>query len=381
VTTPLAALVALAAGRDLGRLGDPAELVRDAAQHRLAPLLSAELARRGDQLGEPHDRRLAFEEMADRARTAAAGATLQWAAERLATEGIIVGTAKGISAGMRWWPDPTLRPCNDVDLFVAPNDVARLGRIVTLLQPGYPGASRLGELALGGSVQYVSFAPDLDGGANVDLHVDVTNLLCRTRQHDELWRRTVLQPLANGTAVRLLDPSLAVVHLAINQLRDGFPFLVQLVDLRFALADPALDWDVVDRFVQTEGWSFLVYGSLAYGCEVLGIDYRGPAPPTGWRRRLVEASFPRSRRLRGRATLESGWARQWLVQAAMEGRGRESATAFARRLFLPAAVLDQRSDLAGPYPIRLARYRTAQLRRGAGGERVPATGARRGPHG
>ena len=73
---PHPALIELVAGRPLPELTDPDRLVASAIDHRVAPLLLAELRLQGRTLGDAADRRLAFEELAHRAHRAEIEAAL-----------------------------------------------------------------------------------------------------------------------------------------------------------------------------------------------------------------------------------------------------------------------------------------------------------------
>lgn len=358
---PHPSLIELAAGRPLPQhLGDPITLVQSAAEHRVAPLLAATLSGEGRSLGAVADRLLAFEDLAGRSRHDHAVATLEHAVQRLTDAGFSIGTAKGVSAARRWWPDPRLRPCNDIDLFINPTDMDRMDDLVAALDSGNSLLGNVARLAKRGTLQYVSVLSDNHAHLSIDLHVDVMNLLVRTRQLDLLWARTMSSPLANGTTVRVLDPSLALVHLVINQLRDGFPFLLNLVDLRYALADPGLDWNVVADFVSGEGWEALVFGPTQACCAKLAIPYEGPPPPRGWRAHLANALYPERRYLGGQANLFTTWGRELVLPLAGEGRRSELVGNLFRRFFLPRDLIEDRSGRSGPYPLLLANYRVRQ---------------------
>ena len=212
-----------------------------------------------------------------------------------------------------------------------------------------------------GSLQWVSCEFD---GVSLDLHLDPMNLLARTRQLNLLRDRALPVSLADGTPVRVLDPSVALVHWAMNQSRDGFPYLVGLVDMRFALADDRLDWDEIRRLAGSEGWTSLVMGALRFGCETLGLRLPDFVEPPARRERAINALLPPASRLCGAQTVTRATATQWLVQLAAQGRSVESGRHFARRLFLPRSLLDRHTDLSGPYLWRLYQHRMRSLRRG-----------------
>ena len=355
------ALVELAAGRPLPDVDDGVALVRSAVEHRLAPLLAHQL-RLGDRsLGSEAGRLLAFEELAGRSVSQKLAQARRTTLDRLAEAGFELALFKGEATAALWWPAAELRPSTDVDLFVNPDDVERLDGLVRTLDPDFPHADALPRLAAARTLQWLACTV---ADVAIDVHIDPMNLLARTRQLDRMWERAVSVRLADGASVRVLDPSTALVHWAVNQTRDGFPYLVGLADLRFALADPRIDWDEVARFAAAEGWTAMVTGALRYGCDMLGVTPPQPLGRQTPRERAIVGLLPLRSRLCGDQTTARARTTRWLVQLSAEGRSVDSLARFARRLFLPRSMLARHTDLSGPYLWRLYKHRMRSLRRG-----------------
>src|SRR6266508_459911 len=132
---PHAALIPLAAGRALPVVGDGRELVRSAVEHRVGGLLWTRVAKGDFEIGTPWRDVLMEEDIRTWGRHQLLWEGLVKVSRRLEGLGIRVASAKGVTAEARWYSRAGERPCFDVDLLLAPDDVSRIGEIMAELTP------------------------------------------------------------------------------------------------------------------------------------------------------------------------------------------------------------------------------------------------------
>lgn len=331
-------------------------VVADALEHGMASVLLAALADSGQQLVPTAQHMLAVEDMAARHRYATAELELSRAIRRAASGGFELGAFKGVTAAERWFiSDPSARGSNDVDVFMDPKNFASMATLVSLLARPGDDVSR----ALARSDRQVT---EMYGGAvPLDVHQDPMNLMLRSRQLDLIWSRTTIHTTRLGDSVRVLDPSLALIQMVINSLRDNYAYLLQVMEIGRALDDPRVDWAFVRQFIRTEGCEAMVLDGIAFVQRYLDI----PALALTTRRpRSVFAAVlvPERKRVTGFAGWLKATDRLHFLPFWLHGRRREAIGWTVRHAMPRPTALVDAGFTNGSYPIRALRYRWGQIR-------------------
>jgi hypothetical protein len=215
-------------------------LVRDASRHGLAGSLRHALDKAGVALPLPARDALAHQALAGTAAAMRVKRLLFKALDALEAQGVRPVLLKGYGLGSRLYAAPTLRPSSDVDLLVAPKELAaaRAGLAALGLSPKadsddfYPKAYQ----------HHEAFA----GPAGlVELHFRLM------ANWGEVWdsaalRRRSVEGALDGREVRYLRPEDELVYLALHAANHLLGRVGWLFDLKlFVLAYPALDWQRV----------------------------------------------------------------------------------------------------------------------------------------
>jgi hypothetical protein len=356
-------LLPLAAGRDpaKGSVLDEA-VITSALDHGMQGLLWSWARGRTDG-GDQRRTRLAGYALVAQQRHARFWDTLARVAAVGREVGIEVATAKGVTAEARWYARAGERPCTDVDVLVAPSSLERVGTLLDALAPGHPLRGEIDALARTGVMQSVNVRVD---GVPVDVHFDLFKLGIPTRQRDLVWTRCGVHPLPDGTTMRVPDAELSLIHLVLHLNKDSFPRLLGYADIARILEREHLDWDVIDRFVRTEGLDVVTYCSLAH--VVRTLDLRTPSSvPRGLRTRVWAMVWPDAVTLLGDSGTDRS-RRQDVIPFLARGRMIDTARWLRAIAFpAPSTVVLRYHDLPGPYLWRLTRgrLRTALQRRQA----------------
>ncbi|MGH9053283.1 MAG: nucleotidyltransferase family protein, partial [Acidimicrobiia bacterium] len=334
---PHPALLELAAGRPLPLITKPQELLRSAREHRMTGLLwsrveGGEPATNGTWRGA-----LARETLLIRARHRRLWEALTTVTGRLATMGIEVATAKGVTAEARWYDRLGERPCLDLDLVVSPAQVHRIGDIVRELQPEHPFRDRVQDLIDRGMIQSVDIRSE--DGVWIDIHADILKFEIPSRQRELFWERTVSFPLPDGKTVKTLDPETSLIEFLLHLNKDRFRYLLGYVDVARILEREELDWDFIDRCLRTEGLEAHAYLSLGAVTSTLRIPSQ-PHPALGlWRALLWRALWRPSVRLQGDLGLLRLQRRQLLIPLTARRRAGEAIPRLWERLLPPPELL------------------------------------------
>lgn len=363
MTRPHPILIDLAAGRSPRPL-DPAEapaLVDAAFEHRMGGLLWSSIGRREVQLPRDEVTRLAARDLAVERHHLQLWAAATELHRRLGALGIGVAFAKGVTAEARWYERLAERSCVDIDVFLEPAALSRLGEVIDALHPAHPLRSDGPALVRSGVLQSIDLVFQ---GIPIDLHADIFKIEIPTRQRDLVWARTALVSGHDGVRVRALDPELSLVHFLLHLNKDRFARLIGFADVARVLSREELDWAFIESFLAREGIRVPVYASLHAVTSALQL----PAPPVprpgGWRGSTWTRLWPEEGRLLGNRGLARDQHRQLLLPLLTEGRiGEGMRWLLRRRLFPPRAMVPiWYPDTRGPYLMRVAIGRILRAR-------------------
>ena len=244
-------------------------------------------------------------------------------------EGVDLVVLKGPSFAHRFYPDPSWRPFNDLDVLVRTKDwrracaiVERFGFTRELPEPRPGFDERFGKAA--------AFFDE--AGMCIDLHQRLVLGAFGVWQHsEELFERVVPFRVA-GVTLNGLDDTATLLHACMHASLGWYPpLLLPLRDVAQIAASGSIDWE---RFAADAGrWRLgaVVRHSFASVDRILGIGLSAPAleaasrlRTTGRERRAL-ATYVSGKRSRG-GTLRSTF---WAVP------GLREKIALARTLALP----------------------------------------------
>ena len=329
-------LIDLAAGRDPGAIELTPELLDIAIEHRMGGLLWSYVKDR-----VPCDdvtRRLAAHDLRAQAHLVRVRSLLGRCVRQLRREGIEVASIKGPITESRWYHRAGERPCSDVDLWLSPHQLDRAGDALEILQPDHPWVTFFGDLARSGEVQAVTLRVD---GIEVDLHLDLLKTGLPTVGQQQIWERTELFELADGTSVRVLDATTALFHFLVHLNKDRFQRLLGYADAA-RIIEGGVDWRLFGVLARVEGLERCATRS----CAVILSDLQRPdiagGPVRGgvraavwsllWRRHIRLWGYAGRRRFR--------WRQLSIVLLAEHRSLRVRSSALLRELFPPTVVLE-----------------------------------------
>lgn len=213
---------------------------------------------------------------------------------------------KGPALASTLYPDPALRPFNDLDLLCPAHQLDAACRL--LCADGYIPRPQEATAQDGFHVQFHSAnTPTI-----VELHADLLQLGLPTRCLATLWDHP--QPVTiHGVRALALAPEHQLLHLCVHLHTHGYSRLIWFKDLDLLLRryGQAMDWALVSTLARDEGVSTSVHHALALLAALLdtpipaGVLSRLPRDPLGelahavlWPRRAVLS-------LRGKQRLRS----------------------------------------------------------------------------
>jgi hypothetical protein len=353
---PHQALLDIAARRPPAEVADPAALVASAAEHRMLGLLHEEITSRHVAFPAELSMGLARHRLAIRVSNQMLWRELVRIESVAAGHGIDLVAFKGVTNEIRWYGGEGLRPCADIDVFVAPRHTHRIGELVSLLQPDHPVAATIQAMIDGGAVQGVDL--HLPTGVAIDLHQEPVKLGIPIRQLDLIWQTTTSVVAPGGSEIRVLGPEIALVQALLHLQKDRFSYLLGFVDVAAMIRGSALDWDLVDRFVHGEGVALHAYESLRVVASWLDLDV--PVPTAGrLARGLWNVAWPESSRLQGHVGMSRMVRTRYWIPFTMRGRRLEALGWWWRIVFPPKRLVAyMHPDTRGPYLWRLVSFRT-----------------------
>lgn len=311
-------------------------LVESALEHRLGGQLLSIVESDGIQLSATDCRTLMVADLASADHHRHLWRAMTSAVEALAQSGISSIAIKGVAEEARWYGRVGERPCSDVDLVIAPDDVARIDEVLAALAPDHPAASDVITLVRRRQLQHVDITWD---GVAMDIHLDPLKLGLWTRQVDLAVETATVVSGPDGQSVPVLAPELALVAFLTHLNKDRFSYLGAYGDVARIATRPELDWDLVDRFVRGEALQVPVWKSLSVVVDALDIDLDVPVV-TGWRARLWDRLWPASVRLLGHEGRNARRRRQAWIPLLTSGRWPEVVREARRQLGPPKALLE-----------------------------------------
>lgn len=364
---PHPALYELAAGRPLPEVPDRelAVLLASAAEHRMTGLLWTRVMA-GELALPPQDAvAVSRQDLREQAHHLRLWRVVDQVQRELAEAGIEIALAKGISAEHRWYSRLGERPCNDLDLVLAPDAVGSIDEVLRRLHPQHALRGSTRHLMTSGVLQSI----DLDvNGIELDLHADLLKYELPTRQPHALFDSRVSIVGPRGVTASALSAEMSLVHFLLHLNKDNFARLLAYADVARILSvdRDRLDWDLIFDFIRGEGLETHVLSALQEVVSRLGL--RAPATPVvgGARSVVWRYLWPESDRLRGSESLQRHRHRLLWIPWTARGRLPEAFYWwFRRRVFPPAALLAlYYPGIPGPYVRRLAvgRWRQRQER-------------------
>lgn len=338
---PHPALLDLAAGRPSRPVDDPRRLLASARDHRMTGLVLTRI-QSDDPAFAGVDRELVTGEgVMVKAHTRKLWEILADVQTRLGSVGVTVAVLKGVTAEARWYDRIGERHCSDLDLLLAPNDVAHVEDVVDALDPRYRLRNQLKERVDQGLQQGVTLRVD---GVNVDLHLDPLKLGIPARAAHLIWDHTVPYRLPGRGEVRVLDAEAQLFHFLVHLCKDGFPYLLNYADIARIVQRESLDWQAIAHLSRADGLEGVIAQTLDAVFATLLLPTPSRSLDAQTRSLTWRVLYPPERRLNGEATSRHRPRRLLLLPFAMRGRRREVLRWFRRRILPP------RSAVATLYP-------------------------------
>jgi Uncharacterised nucleotidyltransferase len=278
----------------------------------------------------------------------------------LRVAGVQTMVLKGAALATTVYQDIALRPMNDVDVLVHPDDVGTAIKVLALtgFQPFRPEDS-ISEERLANRWAAVFLGPR---GQMVDLHWHVISDGCEPRADDEFWAGSV--PVRIGQEWTLgLNPSDQLFHACAHGVRwNPVPPFRWVTDALMILSSSQVDWDRLTATAER----MRVTVRLRHAVEYLETFSPGVVPPdvvprlasvrTGaWQRRefLLETSPPNSL-----AKLILHWYRHRRLASSSSVGSLASFPTYLRRVLGLRSVLQLPRYVLRERPLLLARLKS-----------------------
>ncbi|MEE9415065.1 MAG: nucleotidyltransferase family protein [Acidimicrobiales bacterium] len=347
-------LVSLAIGQPLTK-PVTAEFIEVIRLHRLEGV--ALLAIEKQRATATHDVRsaLAMDVLAWQASRARMVLAVEHLVPKIRALGIEPAIAKGLAIEDLTGPGSATRPAVDIDLFIEPAQVQRIGEILDLLEPEADHAL-MGLLARQGWV----FEETVEVlGVDVDVHRDILNCLVPSKDPDRLWSETS-DMRVGSTLVTRPNLELAILISLLHLARDGFSLMLGVHDL-IRLFDREPEWAKLRALLTSQG--LLQVGS--YACATIDQLAGRSSPLSASLKpsyaKAMDRAWPHNRRWRGQRGVANAARTQNYVSLFITDRRLERAKALKNRLLLPNEVLNFRYPQGtGSYPSRLVGWRMHQ---------------------
>lgn len=238
--------------------------------------------------------------------------------------GIPVIPLKGVALAERFYGDPSLRVCNDVDILVPRNFVMRSLRL--LFSNGYAGELKneaLVNISLRSTIEHALTRRDGKTDYAVELHWGVSfSSRLDDKAAEQIWRESASFVFFDVPG-RLLSPEWEFLFLALHAARHRWR-LRWLADVHDACTLRRLDWRKVKEIAGSYGWENVVELSLSTSSYFFGT----PIPAEVERRPLPQELFPS----KGRLPMETVYDAAFYFRL-LRGWGPRSRYLF--RLFVP----------------------------------------------
>lgn len=349
MTRPNPALLQLARTGRLGGFANEDALLESAVEHRMDGLLWSAL-RNDPEVGSKGWRRaVARNDLINRRRNETNWQGLRTAVALASAAGIQLGTLKGVTAEARWYDRLGDRPSGDLDLVMAPTDLALAAEVIELLGPGQAQGFDLRPYVMSGILQSVEFRSP--SGVAIDLHFDVLKLGVPSREPLVLWEHMVPYETEDGTRVLVPRAELALFQLLLHLTKDRFRTLLGFVDAQRLIAREGIDWSVFDMLAKSQGLEHAVNNALTAVDQVAPVGVELEASMPGPVDLVWRFLWRPSIRLRGHDAVRRFRYRQELLPFLARGGKRKALHFWMRRRALPPRdLLGLRGNgVRGPY--------------------------------
>lgn len=258
--------------------------------------------------------------------------------DALASEGVTPALLKGYGLAVRLYPEqPLARPSTDVDVLVAPEELARARAAMTRLALVEQRDHSLGDVFE--EHHHLAFSRP---GDLVEVHFRLFSGFGGNVFDDAAVRTRFRCAVCEGRTVSLLAPEDEFLYLATHAANHSFLRISWLVDLqRYLVREPALDWARMGRNAREAGFASAVAASLwllESALQVTLPEAASVAFPLGrWRQRGHARLFSPARVEAASWSAHRVWGfalRLWLVDSPRAGlrHAFDGALRFARQL-------------------------------------------------
>ncbi|HLF27201.1 MAG TPA: nucleotidyltransferase family protein [Anaerolineae bacterium] len=196
---------------------------------------------------------------------------------------------KGVHLAAWVYPDPALRPMNDIDLLFTPAELPRIEAL--LVDLGYGGKHKSADLGPG-VTKHTSTFRRVNGRAataNPYLSAEADRTIEPHASLEESWfglkvditpgvRERAIEASLGGQTCRVLAREDLLLHLCVHfcfHLIMGAPSMVQLVDLLAVTSAGAVDWQVFTERALARRAAPYAFAALKLARDLLGA----PTPP------------------------------------------------------------------------------------------------------
>lgn len=254
--------------------------------------------------------------------------------DALAAAGVPVATVKGLALAHQLHGGPGLRFAGDLDLVVAPEDVARADTVLQAAglrrtRPDFPLTPRQHR-------EYLRVKPEFEYvRAHPPQRVELL------WQLEGLHRAPAWAPLAlGGRPLRTLALPDHACYLLQHGARHAWFRLFWLVDIALLLERPGLDWAALLAEARAAGTDRAVWQGVALAVELLGAPrpaaLAGPSPEPAVLAALVAEARRQLTRTPPPHEAFGEWARQLHYRTRLVRSGRAKLAVLAPHLFTPS---------------------------------------------
>lgn len=293
---------------------DADRLVWNLARHGLSAYVVRAMDAEGVTLAPRAQAQLVRDARGSIALTMKRRRSLNAVLDALAAAGITPVLLKGVGLAARIYGDPLVRPCSDVDVLVARDELDAVRRAVTGLGLTEQKDSSLGDVF--DEHHHLSFSAK---DTLVEVHFRLFSGFGRGAFDEAAASTGAARSEFDGRPVRYLAPDLEFLYLAVHAANHAFLRATWLVDLqRFLLLHPSLPWSAMAVTARRAGFSTAAataLDTLARALRAAPAEARAAFPLRRWRAPVTALAFSRDELVSGRLA---------------DGR----VTSFAARLFL-----------------------------------------------
>jgi hypothetical protein len=173
---------------------------------------------------------------------------------------------KGWGFGVRYWPDPLLRPASDVDILVEPEALTGIERTMAKL-----GLSRFVDAGMDDVEEEHHHLAFHGPRGIVEVHFRLTAGFGGAAMGGEAFFHRCTSATLEGHAVRYLAPEDELVYMAVHAAQHLFLRIGWLHDLKLLSRAP-LDWDQVIQVARDSSLRAATHAALFLAHDALGAE-------------------------------------------------------------------------------------------------------------